>query len=761
MTTTSTTTQFVQAPPGTIELSLGGMTCASCAARIEKRLNKLDGVEATVNYAFERAAVRFEPTVSTDELVAAVEAIGYRAAIVGDVPSSQGSEGAEEREQARALHGLWMRLVISALLTLPVFVLAMVPSLQFDSWQWLSLALAGPVVIWGAWPFHRAAWLNLRHAAATMDTLISLGTLAAFAWSLWALFIGEAGDPAMRMSFDIRPSAGGGANEIYLEVATIVVTFILAGRYFESRAKRRAGAALRALLELGAKDVAVLRDGREVTIPIDQLVVGDLFVVRPGEKIATDGVVESGSSAIDASLLTGESLPVEVTTGDPVTGATVNAGGRLVVRASRVGSDTALAQMARLVADAQNGKAAVQRVADRISAVFVPVVVALAVATLGWWLANGATSSGAFTAAVAVLIIACPCALGLATPTALLVGTGRGAQMGILIKGPEVLESTRAVDTIVLDKTGTVTTGQMAVVDVIAADGVERTDVFRYVGALEDASEHPIAKAIASAATNEVGDLPDVESFANVEGLGVRGVVDGHAVVAGRVRLLADCGLYPDDRLTAALADAERLGRTAVVAGWDGQTRAVIVVADTIKPTSARAVRRFKELGLRPVLLTGDNQRSARAVADAVGIDDVIAEVLPRDKVEVVRRLQAEGAVVAMAGDGVNDAAALAQADLGLAMGSGTDVAIEASDLTLVGGDLMAAVDAIRLSRRTLGTIKGNLFWAFAYNVAALPLAATGFLNPVIAAAAMAFSSIFVVSNSLRLKRFRSVATEG
>ena len=761
MTTTNTPTELDHVTSTTVELSLGGMTCASCAARIEKRLNKLDGVEATVNYALERAAVRFEPTVSTDELVAAVEAIGYRAAVVGNRPVSPGSEDPEEREQAQALHSLWMRLMISALLTLPVFVLAMVPSLQFDSWQWLSLALAGPVVIWGGWPFHRAAWLNLRHAAATMDTLISLGTLAAFAWSLWALFIGEAGDPAMRMAFDVTPSAGGGANEIYLEVATIVVTFILAGRYFESRAKRRAGAALRALLELGAKDVAVLRDGQEVRMPIDQLAAGDRFVVRPGEKIATDGVVESGSSAIDASLLTGESIPVEVKPGDPVTGATVNAGGRLVVRATRVGSDTALAQMARLVTEAQNGKAAVQRVADRISAVFVPVVVALAVGTLGWWLANGATSSSAFTAAVAVLIIACPCALGLATPTALLVGTGRGAQMGILIKGPEVLESTRAVDTIVLDKTGTVTTGQMAVVDVIAAHGVERIDVLRYVGALEDASEHPIAKAIATAAISEVGELPGVESFANVEGLGVQGVVDGHAVVAGRVRLLADWGLHPDDQLSGALVDAERQGRTAVVAGWDGEMRAVIVVADTIKPTSALAVRRFKELGLRPVLLTGDNERSARAVADAVGIDDVIAEVLPRDKVEVVRRLQGAGAVVAMAGDGVNDAAALAQADLGLAMGTGTDVAIEASDLTLVRSDLMAAVDAIRLSRRTLGTIKGNLFWAFAYNIAALPLAATGFLNPVIAAAAMAFSSIFVVSNSLRLKRFRSVAPEG
>jgi P-type Cu+ transporter len=758
---TSTTDQSAAAGPtsDTVELSLGGMTCASCAARIEKRLNKLDGVEASVNYAIERASVTFAPSVSASDLVRAVESIGYDAKVVGDARTQHADDNAEDREQERALRTLRTRLLASVALTAPVFFIAMIPALQFDSWQWLSLSLAGPVVFWGGWPFHRAAWLNLRHAAASMDTLISLGTLAAFAWSLWALFIGEAGDPAMRMSFDIRPSAGGGANEIYLEVATIVVTFILAGRYFESRAKRRAGAALRALLELGAKDVAVLRDGVEVRIPVEQLVVGDQFVVRPGEKVATDGIVESGSSAIDASLLTGESVPVEVTPGDAVTGATVNAGGRLVVRATRVGADTALAQMARLVTEAQNGKAAVQRLADRISAVFVPVVVALAVGTLGWWLANGATSSSAFTAAVAVLIIACPCALGLATPTALLVGTGRGAQMGILIKGPEVLESTRAVDTIVLDKTGTVTTGQMALVDVITATDVERATVLRYVGALEDASEHPIAKAIAAGARAEVGDLPSVESFANMEGLGVQGVVDGHAVVAGRTRFLADWGLHPDSELTIALADAEAAGRTAIVAGWDGVLRAVIVVADTVKPTSAEAVRRFNALGLHPVLLTGDNERAAQAVAAAVGIDDVVAEVLPQDKVAVVRRLQAEGAVVAMVGDGVNDAAALAQADLGLAMGTGTDVAIEASDITLVRGDLIAAADAIRLSRRTLGTIKVNLFWAFAYNVAALPLAATGFLNPVIAAAAMALSSVFVVSNSLRLRRFRSASS--
>jgi P-type Cu+ transporter len=760
--TATTNLPATDASTSTVELSLGGMTCASCAARIEKRLNKLKGVTASVNYALERAAVAYEPTVTTDELVAAVEAIGYRATVVDDrAPTRDGdSRPAPEDEHDRALHKLFMRLVASIVLTLPVFALAMIPALQFDSWQWLSFALAGPVVLWCGWPFHRAAWLNLKHAAATMDTLISLGTLAAFSWSVYALFIGEAGDPAMRMGFDLMPSAGGGANEIYLEVATIVVTFILAGRYFESRAKRRAGAALRALLELGAKDVAMLRDGVEVRIPIEQLAVGDRFVVRPGEKIATDGVVESGSSAIDASLLTGESVPVEVSPGDPVTGATVNAGGRLVVRATRVGADTALAQMARLVTEAQNGKAAVQRVADRISAIFVPIVVAIAVGTLGWWLANGATSSGAFTAAVAVLIIACPCALGLATPTALLVGTGRGAQLGILIKGPEVLESTRKVDTIVLDKTGTVTTGQMALVDVIPVHGVGRAEVLRIVGAVEDASEHPIAQAIANGARAEVGELPVAESFANIEGLGVQGVVDGHAVVAGRTRLLADWGLHLDRDLADAMVTAEERGQTPIVAAWDGELRAVIVVADTVKPTSAEAITRFKQLGLRPVLLTGDNRRAARAVGASVGIDDVIAEVLPADKVEVVRKLQAEGAVVAMVGDGVNDAAALAQADLGLAMGTGTDVAIEASDLTLVRGDLRAAADAIRLSRRTLGTIKGNLFWAFAYNVAALPLAATGFLNPVIAAAAMAFSSIFVVSNSLRQKRFRSASSE-
>jgi Cu+-exporting ATPase len=746
-----------------VELRISGMTCASCAARIEKRLNRMEGVTAAVNYATEKASVVFGEGVTPDELVASVEAAGYTAALpeppaaAGDDQGADGERGAADDDGRLA--ALRQRLLVSAVLSLPVLVLAMVPAWQFTNWQWLSLTLASPVVVWGAAPFHRAAWANLRHGTATMDTLISVGVLAAYGWSVYALFIGDAGMPGMVMNFDLTPSRGAGQHEIYLEVAAAVTVFILAGRFFEARAKGRSGAALRALLELGAKEVAVVRDGRELRIPVGQLAVGDRFIVRPGEKVATDGVVEEGTSAIDASLLTGESVPVEVGPGDAVVGATVNAGGRLLVRATRVGADTQLAQIGRLVEAAQMGKAPVQRLADRISAVFVPVVIALAVGTLGFWLGAGDPAATAFTAAVAVLIIACPCALGLATPTALLVGTGRGAQLGVLIKGPEVLESTRRIDTVVLDKTGTVTTGRMALVDLHVADGVDATEALCLAGALEDASEHPIGSAIADAARERVGILPPVQSFESLQGLGVAGVVEGHAIVAGRARLLAERDLPLPPALEAARDAAEAEGRTPVVAGWDGEARAVFVVSDTVKPTSADAVAGLRSLGLRPVLLTGDNERAARAVATEVGVDEVVAEVLPQDKVDVVRRLQSEGRVVAMVGDGVNDAAALAQADLGLALGTGTDVAISASDLTLVRGDLRVAVDAIRLSRRTLRTIKGNLFWAFAYNVAALPLAAAGLLNPLIAGATMAFSSVFVVSNSLRLRRFRPVAS--
>jgi len=749
---------------GRLELAIGGMTCASCAARIEKRLNKLDGVTATVNYATEKARVSFPDTVSAQELVAAVEKAGYTARLPEPPkpPAAAASPTDAAAPEYDPVVPLRQRLLVSLVLTIPVIAMAMVPAFQFTYWQWASLTLAAPVVVWGAWPFHRAAWTNLRHGAATMDTLISLGTLAALGWSLYALFFGTAGVPGMTHPFDLTIRQVDGSANIYLEAAAGVTTFILAGRYFEARSKRRAGAALRALLELGAKDVAVLRDGREERTPVDQLAAGDLFVVRPGEKIATDGVVEEGSSAVDASMLTGESVPVEVRPGDTVVGATVNAGGRLVVRATRIGGDTQLAQMARLVEDAQNGKAQVQRLADRVSGVFVPIVIALAAATLGFWLGAGAGAAAAFTAAVAVLIIACPCALGLATPTALMVGTGRGAQLGILIKGPEVLESTRRVDTVVLDKTGTVTTGRMALVDAVPTAGTDRSELLRLAGAVEAASEHPIAAAIAVGAAEQAGPLPPVADFANLEGLGVQGVVDGHAVLVGRTRLLEEWSQWLSPELERAKAAAEAEGKTAVVVGWDGQARGILVVADTVKPTSDAAIRQLRRLGLTPVLLTGDNEAVARAVAGEVGIgpgpDTVIAEVLPQDKVEVVRRLQAQGKVVAMVGDGVNDAAALAQADLGLAMGTGTDVAIEASDLTLVRGDLRAAADAIRLSRRTLATIQGNLFWAFAYNVAALPLAAAGLLNPMIAGAAMAFSSVFVVSNSLRLRRFRPLA---
>ncbi|WP_327299161.1 heavy metal translocating P-type ATPase [Streptomyces sp. NBC_01197] len=751
---TSTAYEESVAPTAEVELSIGGMTCASCAARVEKKLNRLDGVTATVNFATEKAKVSYGGATDIADLIATVERTGYSAEEPAPPATEDRTESAPPAADGEPV-ALRQRLLVSLTLSVPVVLMAMVPVLQFDNWQWLSLTLAAPVVVWGALPFHRAAWTNARHGAATMDTLVSIGTLAALGWSLWALFFGTAGMTGMRHGFEFTVSRADGSSSIYLEAAAGVTTFILAGRYLEARSKRKAGAALRALLELGAKDVTVLRDGRESRIPVSGLAVGDRFVVRPGEKIAADGTVAEGASAVDASTLTGESVPVDVKVGDTVTGATVNVSGRLVVEAARVGADTQLARMARLVEEAQNGKAEVQRLADRISGIFVPVVLVIALGTLLTWLLATGDATAAFTAAVAVLIIACPCALGLATPTALMVGTGRGAQLGILIKGPEVLETTRRVDTVVLDKTGTVTTGRMALQDVFTAPGTEDRELLRLAGSLEHASEHPIAQAIAAGAEELAGPLPVPETFENVAGLGVQGIVDGHAVLVGREKLLAEWAIELSPELAHAKAAAEAEGRTAVVVAWNGEIRGVLTVADAIKETSAEAVAQLRALGLTPVLLTGDNKAVAESVGRAVGIDEIIAEVLPQDKVDVIKRLQGEGRSVAMVGDGVNDAAALATADLGLAMGTGTDAAIEAGDLTLVRGDLRVAADAIRLSRRTLGTIRGNLFWAFGYNVAALPLAAAGLLNPMIAGAAMAFSSVFVVTNSLRLRSFR------
>ncbi|WNF28658.1 heavy metal translocating P-type ATPase [Streptomyces sp. C11-1] len=760
--TTATTAPGTATGTDAVELAIGGMTCASCAARIERKLNRMDGVEATVNYATEKAKVTYQGAdVSVQDLISTVEATGYTAREPAPPsatpPATGGPEGSgEEAEADDGLTSLRQRLTTAVVLAVPVIAMAMVPALQFDYWQWLSLTLTAPVIVYAAWPFHRAAWTNAKHGAATMDTLVSVGTSAAFLWSLWALFFGTAGMVGMTHPFELTIARSDGAGNIYLEAAAGVTAFILAGRYFEARSKRKAGAALRALLELGAKEVTVLRDGAEVTVPTGELQVGDRFLVRPGEKIATDGTVVEGSSAVDASMLTGESVPVEAGVGDTVTGATLNAGGRLVVEATRVGADTQLARMAKLVEDAQNGKAAAQRLADRISAVFVPIVIALALGTLGFWLGNDAGLTAAFTAAVAVLIIACPCALGLATPTALMVGTGRGAQLGILIKGPEVLETTRRADTIVLDKTGTVTTGRMTLHTTHTTKTTTEHEVLRLAGALENASEHPIAQAVATAATDTTGPLPTPDDFTNIPGLGVQGIVEGHALLVGREQLLTEWEIRLPAHLAEAKRTAEAAGRTAIAVAWDGEARAVLEVADAVKDTSAEAVRRLRALGLTPILLTGDNRAVAETVAAEVGIEEVYAEVMPQDKVDVVKRLQSEGRSVAMVGDGVNDAAALAQADLGLAMGTGTDAAIEAGDLTLVRGDLNAAADAIRLSRRTLSTIRTNLFWAFAYNVAALPLAAAGLLNPMIAGAAMAFSSVFVVGNSLRLRTFKA-----
>ena len=756
-----------------IDFDVTGMTCAACAARIEKKLNRVDGVTATVNYATERASIAYDSAVAKPTaLIDVVESLGYGASVHATAAATAARPAdeltpIERAAQARA-DDLRQRLLVSAVLALPVVLLSMVSALQFRNWQWLAFTMTAPVALWGAWPFHRSAWKNLLQRTSTMDTLVSLGVIAAFGWSAWSLFVGDAGVPGMKMRLTLFPARAADAmtsmpgssivthSELYLEVASSVVVFMLAGRYFETRAKRRSGAALRALLNVGAKEATVLRDGVEALVSINDLHVGDLFVVRPGEKIAADGVVTEGASAVDASMLTGESVPVDVAIDSPVTGGTINVGGRLLVRTTRIGSDTTLAQMARLVEDAQSGKAPVQRLADRVSAVFVPVVVVGAIATLIVWLAITGDTNRSFTAAVAVLIIACPCALGLATPTALLVGTGRGAQLGLIIKGPEILENTRQVNTVVLDKTGTITTGRMDVIEVVVLTGTDRSDALGRVASLESASEHPVARAIVRAREPHI-TLSTPTDFANRPGLGVVGVVSGDRIIAGRpsfvVSQLGDMAPV----LEEAAQRHRELGHTVIAAGWAGEPQVVIAVADTPKASSREAIERLRSLGLRPILLTGDNRATAVAVASEVGIveADVISDVLPADKVDVVKRLQAEGATVAMVGDGVNDAAALAQADLGIAMGTGADAAIEASDLTIVSGDLRGAADALRLSRRTLSTIKGNLFWAFAYNVAAIPLAALGFLNPVIAGLAMASSSVFVLTNSLRLRRFR------
>lgn len=728
--------------PPVIELAVGGMTCASCAARVEKKLNKMPGVIATVNYATEKATIQLPQELSIDDAIATVVATGYTAKTVSKIST--------DNDTHDDVASLRRRLIISTVLTIPVVVMAMVPVAQFNYWQWVSLVLATPVVLWGAWPFHRATLLNIRHGNTTMDTLISLGVSAAYLWSLYALIFGSAGDPAMRMTFSLMPNHSGGSSEIYFEVAAAVTVFLLLGRYLEVRAKEKSSAALTALMHLGAKEVRLLKAGVESTIPIEQLRVGDHFVVRPGERIATDGVIVEGSSAVDASMITGESVPVDVDPGSSVVGSTINENGRLVIQATAIGSDTALARITAMVEQAQAGKAPVQRLADRVSTIFVPVVLVISALTLIGWLLSGAEVTFAFTAAVAVLIIACPCALGLATPTALMVGTGRGAQLGILIRGPEILESTQRIDTIVLDKTGTVTTGHMSV-HATHAINTSETELLLITGAVESGSEHPIAQAIVTRA-REIGELQAATEFTAIRGGGVTANVGGMKVIAGSPRWIAEQINQPLNN--PWIDEYQSQGMTVIASAWDGQLHGFIAVADTIKGDSQSAVEQFNRLGLDPILLSGDNKRAAQFVAHQVGIGRVIAEVLPEDKVSVITQLQSEGRVVAMVGDGVNDAAALVQADLGMSMGSGTDVAIEASDITLVSSNLSSAATGIRLARKTLRTIKGNLFWAFAYNVAAIPLAVAGLLNPMIAGAAMAFSSVFVVTNSLRLRRF-------